>query len=254
MLCVVGGRRPTGAPPGSVAASCVSLWSRNRQRLVALRQCYWCLLQRAVLTRSKDSAKTMVTVWVGLGIGQFQVSILLSLLTCICVNCNLLLLMCTCSSQAQSKVVERYKTKSGSQSFPRCTIQLLLVVLFVARNMDLHDFSTLTALDERQMLQYFQDHGLLHSKLHHIPCNRDYSIIMWKTGAIGYVFRCAGCRTKHKLTADTILECSKLTLIRWRSFCRWCFSGHTACVLTLRRLCLECLQQQLCRGISISGQ
>ena len=66
-------------------------------------------------------------------------------------------------------------------------------------------------------VQYFQNHGLMRSKLRCIPCNRDYSIIKWKTGAIGYVFRCAGCRTKRKLTADTILEGSKLTLKKFLS-------------------------------------
>jgi len=73
--------------------------------------------------------------------------------------------------------------------------------------MDLHDFGRVMALEEDGLMAFFQDHGLLRRQLHCTTCSRQYSTIKWKKATVvHYVLRCPSCRTKKKLTTDTMFE------------------------------------------------
>ena len=80
------------------------------------------------------------------------------------------------------------------------------------RAMDLEDFTRITSRDDAGVIEFCQERGLLHKRVHCSTCQRDYSMIKWKSDTCGYVFRCARCRSKKKLTSDTFFDRSKLPL------------------------------------------
>ena len=78
--------------------------------------------------------------------------------------------------------------------------------------MDLEDFMRITSRDDAGVVEFCREHGLLRKCFHCGSCSRDYSTIKWKSDTCGYVFRCPGCRSKKKLTADTFFDGSKLPI------------------------------------------
>ena len=79
--------------------------------------------------------------------------------------------------------------------------------------MDLEDFTRICNMDDDGILEYFQDHRLLRRQLHCGTCNRAYSRVKEKKAVVcKYILRCPGCKTKKKITTDTMFEGARLPL------------------------------------------
>ena len=79
--------------------------------------------------------------------------------------------------------------------------------------MDLENYSHITSMDDAGFVQYLQDHGLLRWWLHCNACNRLHSQVRKKGVLVcGYILWCPDCKTKKKLTTDTILEAARLPM------------------------------------------
>ena len=78
--------------------------------------------------------------------------------------------------------------------------------------MDLEDYTRITSEDDASMINYFQQRVLLRRQVHCSRCDRDYTMIKLKSCILGYVLKCPACKSKTKLTSDTMFEGSKLNL------------------------------------------
>ena len=53
--------------------------------------------------------------------------------------------------------------------------------------MDLEDFTRITSRDDAGVIEFCQERGLLRKRVHCSNCQRDYSMIKWKSDTCGYV-------------------------------------------------------------------
>lgn len=79
--------------------------------------------------------------------------------------------------------------------------------LSVHSNMDLEDYSRITSMDDAGFIDISAGSWTAARRLQCNSCNRPFSQVREKRAIVcGYILRCAGCKTKKKMTTDTILE------------------------------------------------